>query len=322
MEPLISVLIAAHNSAPWLGDCLDSVRSQTYGRLQIIVVNDGSTDETGAILDRYAAEDARILPIHQENRGLVAAREAGIAAAKGDFVGFVDSDDQIEPDMYERLLTNALKYDADIAHCGMVFVHPDGREEPHHGTGEILIHDKTEGLRELLTGQRVEPSLCNKLYAARLLPDSCPDTSIVHNEDLLRNFILFSRAERSVFEDFCGYRYTQHPASMSAAPAGAAERYRDIIRARRLILDESPKEIAPCAMRLWLSAHINALNRIPHPRDAEEKAFCQACRRTLHRERKNLRFLIPRQQLAAWLILYAPRLHRILYQLYRGRDEL
>lgn len=319
MKPLISVLIAAHNAALWLGACLDSVRGQTYGKLQIIVVNDGSTDETGAILDRYAAEDARILPIHQENRGLVAAREAGIAAAKGDFVGFVDSDDQIEPDMYERLLNNALKYDADISHCGMAFVHPDGREEPHYGTGEILVQSNAEGLRELLTGQRVEPSLCSKLYAAQLLPDSCPDASVIHNEDLLRNFVLFRRAKRSVFEDFCGYRYRQHPCSMSGDPSGVLQRYRDIIRARRLILDCCPEEALPYAMRLWLSAHVNAINHCS--RDAESEAFCEVCRSVLRRERKNLRFLIPRQRVAAGLILYAPGLHRILYEIYRGRKR-
>lgn len=319
MEPKISVLVPAYNVALWLPSCLDSILAQTYQNLEIIVVNDGSTDNTGTILDSYAKKNGRIVAIHQKNAGLVAARETGIAHATGDYVTFVDGDDTIAPDMYEHLMANALKYKADISHCGMDFVFPDGHIEPHYGTGRLLVQDNIEGLRELLIGELVEPSLCTKLYARYLVTNSCLDKSVLNNEDLLRNFTLFSRANRIVFEDFCGYQYFQRPGSMSKDSSKALQNLKHILRARKLIVDNSSEELYPYAMRLWLSTYINAINQKSDDCDEQMEEFCKECRQVLIREKKNTRHLIKRQQIAAWLIIYAPWLHKIIYRIYKRR---
>ena len=319
MKPKISVLVPAYNVALWLPSCLDSILAQTYQNLEIIVVNDGSTDNTGTILDSYAKKNGRIVAIHQKNAGLVAARETGIAHATGDYVTFVDGDDTIAPDMYEHLMANALKYKADISHCGMDFVFPDGHIEPHYGTGRLLVQDNIEGLRELLIGELVEPSLCTKLYARYLVTNSCLDKSVLNNEDLLRNFTLFSRANRIVFEDFCGYQYFQRPGSMSKDSSKALQNLKHILRARKLIVDNSSEELYPYAMRLWLSTYINAINQKIDDCDEQMEEFCKECRQVLIREKKNTRHLIKRQQIAAWLIIYAPWLHKIIYRIYKRR---
>lgn len=319
MEPKISVLVPSYNVAPWIGSTLDSILSQTYKNLEVIVVDDGSTDETAGILERYAARDERVIVVHQPNAGLVAARETGIANATGEYVTFVDGDDTIDPDMYERLMANALKYDADISHCGMAFDFPDGHTELHYSTGVLLVHDHYEGLKALLAGEQIEPSLCCKLYAAHLVKDSCLDTTVRNNEDLLRNFTLFSRAKRSVFEDFCGYHYYQRPGSMSKNEAKMLENLEHILRARKLILDNSTEQIRPYAMRLWLSTYINFLNHNFQSKDPKVRAFYAHCRQVLKQERRNIQFLIRRQQLAAYLLLYAPWLHRIVYHIYQVR---
>lgn len=319
MKPKISVLVPAYNVAPWLPDCLDSILAQTYQNLEIIVINDGSTDNTRSILERYIQKDGRIVAIHQKNAGLVAARETGIAHATGDYVTFVDGDDTIAPDMYEHLMANALKYKADISHCGMDFVFPDGHIEPHYGTGRLLVQDNIEGLRELLIGELVEPSLCTKLYARYLVTNSCLDKSVLNNEDLLRNFTLFSRANRIVFEDFCGYQYFQRPGSMSKDSSKALQNLKHILRARKLIVDNSSEELYPYAMRLWLSTYINAINQKSDDCDEQMEEFCKECRQVLIREKKNTRHLIKRQQIAAWLIIYAPWLHKIIYRIYKRR---
>ena len=319
MKPKISVLVPAYNVAPWLPDCLDSILAQTYQNLEIIVINDGSTDNTRSILERYIQKDGRIVAIHHKNAGLVAARETGIAHATGDYVTFVDGDDTIAPDMYEHLMANALKYKADISHCGMDFVFPDGHIEPHYGTGRLLVQDNIEGLRELLIGELVEPSLCTKLYARHLVTNSCLDKSVLNNEDLLRNFTLFSRANRIVFEDFCGYQYFQRPGSMSKDSSKALQNLKHILRARKLIVDNSSEELYPYAMRLWLSTYINAINQKSDDCDEQMEEFCKECRQVLIREKKNTRHLIKRQQIAAWLIIYAPWLHKIIYRIYKRR---
>lgn len=319
MKQKLSVLVPAYNVAPWIGETLDSILSQTYENLEVIVVDDGSTDETGAILDGYAARDTRVIVIHQPNGGLVAARETGIAAATGDYLTFVDGDDTIVPDMYQRLMANMLKYDADISHCGMSFVFPDGREEKHYGTGVVHVHDNYEALKVLLEGELVEPSLCNKIYAAHLVRDSCLDHTVCCNEDLLRNFTLFSRAKRSVFEDFCGYHYVQRASSISHNHAKLLENTNQYLRARRLILDNSSEQLRPYAMRLWLSTYVSFLNQHNRNDDLKVREFCVHCRQILKRERKNIPLLIRRQQIAAYLLMYAPGLHRIVYHFYESR---
>lgn len=102
---LISVIVPAYNVENYIAKCLDSILNQTYKNLEIIVVDDGSTDNTLAIIDSYSAKDNRIKAIHQDNMGVAAARNAGLLAATGDYYGFVDSDDTIEPTMYEEMLT-------------------------------------------------------------------------------------------------------------------------------------------------------------------------------------------------------------------------
>ena len=114
MEELISVIVPAYNIAPWLFRCLDSLLAQTYENLEIVVVDDGSADNTREILEGYAAQNEKIHAIYQENRGVTAARLAGAAAATGDWIGFVDGDDTVEADMFRHLLENAHAYGADI----------------------------------------------------------------------------------------------------------------------------------------------------------------------------------------------------------------
>ena len=317
----ISVIVPCYNVAEWLPKCLDSILQQTYDNLEIIAIDDGSTDETGKIIDIYAARDSRIVAIHQKNAGLVAVREKGIAIATGDYIGFVDGDDTISSDMYERLLNNALKYGADISHCGVSFVWPDGNIDAHYGTGVVVEQDNYLGVRDLLLGAQIEPSLCNKLYKKNIVKNSCLDKTVLNNEDLLRNFTLFMRAKKSVYEDFCGYSYFQRPGSMSKDTSKVVKTFEHILKARRLIVDNCSEELYCYAMRLLLSSYVNAYNQNYHSQGTSIQIFCNECRTKLKEERKKIHYLIPRQQIAAYLIIYAPWLHRIVYRIYDSRRE-
>ncbi len=105
---LISVIVPVYNTVEYLERCVKSIRRQTWRNLEIILVDDGSTDNSGALAEKIAMEDMRVRVFHKENGGTSAARNLGISKARGDFIGFVDSDDYIEPEMYERLLAVAL----------------------------------------------------------------------------------------------------------------------------------------------------------------------------------------------------------------------
>ena len=114
----ISVIVPVYNGERYLKECIDSIRNQIYPNLQIIIVNDGSTDNTSVVCEQYARIDKRIQVVNKENAGLVAARKTGIEHASGKYIGFVDADDWIDKDMYESLLNVMEKYQCDLAASG------------------------------------------------------------------------------------------------------------------------------------------------------------------------------------------------------------
>lgn len=119
---MISVIVPVYNVEAYLSKCIESIINQTYDDLEIILVDDGSPDKSGEICDEYAKKDSRIKVIHKENGGLSSARNAGINAANGDLIGFVDSDDYIHPEMYERMYNAIEKEKADLCMCSFKMV--------------------------------------------------------------------------------------------------------------------------------------------------------------------------------------------------------
>lgn len=120
MKELISVIVPIYRVEKYLEPCIESIINQTYKNLEIILVDDGSDDNCGEICDKYAKIDARIKVIHKKNAGLNNARKSGIKIASGKYIGYVDGDDWIEPDMYETLLRNAVKYNVDVVETGVI----------------------------------------------------------------------------------------------------------------------------------------------------------------------------------------------------------
>lgn len=205
-QPLISVIIPAYNIEKYIERCVESVRQQNYTNLQIIIINDGSTDQTGKILDNLAKKDFRIKVLHNSNEGVSAARNAGLDVADGEYIGFVDGDDYIETVMYEKLIELVETYNADIAHCGYQMVFPD-RVDLYYGTEQLKIQDRTTGIKDLIEGTFVEPGLWNKLYSKRVLSELRLDPAIKINEDLLLNYFAFSKSRKAVFYDKPYYHY-------------------------------------------------------------------------------------------------------------------
>ena len=219
----ISIIIPAYNIENYLGRCLDSIINQTYQNLEIIVVDDGSIDNTPNILDEYAKKDKRIIPLHQNNQGVSMARNNALDIATGDYIGFVDGDDIIDEDMFETLLDYIVKKNVDIAHCGYQMVFPN-RIDYYYNTGESLLLDQEEGVFELLSGTRIEPGLWNKLYRAKLFDNVCLMKNVQETEDLLCNFELFMNAHNSYFIDVPLYHYMIRSGSATTTPISEKKR--------------------------------------------------------------------------------------------------
>lgn len=312
----ISIIVAAYNVAEWLPRCVQSVIAQTHTNWELILIDDGSKDETGKIADSFAKQDSRIIVVHQKNAGLVLVREKGISLASGEYIGFIDGDDAVDPDMYERLLDNAINYNAEISHCNLRVCYNGKDDVGAKDTNKIVVQNSEEAIKELLLGEWMAPSLCNKLYRSDLLIDSCLNKTVINNEDLLRNFVLFKRAKKIVFQDFHGYQYWTRVNSLSN-DVRIFERTNDILSARRCILDNSETNISRYAMRSWLSANVNAINSLTFYKDERAKLICRKCRHELQKELKNIKLLIFRQRIAALLVIISPVLHRLVYQFYK-----
>lgn len=318
MAERISVIVPVYNVAGELPRCLDSILAQTVADLEIIAVDDGSTDDSGRILDRYAQEHANIRVIHKENGGVTSARLRGVAEARGEWIGFVDSDDEIEPDMYERLLKNAWTHDAQISHCGVQMVFPDGRVHFFYNTGTLERQDRLTALRELLSGARIEPGLCNKLFRrtlfAGLLSGGVLPTDIRINEDLLMNYYLFSAAEQTVYEDWCPYHYIVRETSASRERLND-HRIQDPIRVKEIIREAAEPELHNDAQRAYLNTCINIYHELIEAGEAYRSELRQV-RRRISGEKGSLRLLGKKRRAMAWTILHVPSLYGRIYSVY------
>ncbi len=183
-HPLISIIVPVYNTAVYLPACLDSLLQQTYTDLEIILVNDGSKDESGAICDEYAAKDSRIKVMHKENGGVSKARNDALKLATGQYIGFVDSDDTIHPQMFEKLYCNLLENDADISICDFAMVYPDKRIHGNPDGLRLKFH-ADDAIKTILVGKYFQGHLCNKLFKASVLQDIFFDEDIYVYEDML-----------------------------------------------------------------------------------------------------------------------------------------
>ena len=164
-QPLITVIIPVYNIMEYLPRCVHSVIAQTYKNLQIILVDDGSTDGTAQLCDELAAEDPRISVYHKENGGSSSARNLGLGKAQGEYIGFVDSDDHIEADMYEKLYTGMIKSGAYIAQVGRDEIDEEGNAMPDIciPPKKATLYSNEEFLKELLL-HKGDCSFCTKLF--------------------------------------------------------------------------------------------------------------------------------------------------------------
>lgn len=215
-EAKISVIVPVYKVEPYLRKCLDSIVGQTYRNLEIILVDDGSPDNCGAICDEYAARDERIKVIHKENGGVASARNAGLAVASGDYIGWVDSDDWIETDMFERLLKGAEFYDADIVICGRVDSYPDHGHLIGWHQAELL--DKEQAITLLIEDDLVRSYLWDKLWKRELF-QGIKFPQLKAFEDMAVMYQLFMRAKRVAYLPDILYHYEHRDDSLIAAPA-------------------------------------------------------------------------------------------------------
>lgn len=319
----VSVIVAAYNIQDYIVKCLESISNQTYKNLEVIVINDGSSDNTGKFADEFASKDNRFIVIHKENGGVSSARNKGIDSASGDFIGFVDGDDIIEIDMYEMLVNNAIKYKADISHCGYKLVEKD-KETLFYGTNQVIVQDRKKGLVDLFEGTLIEPSLCNKIFKRDLINYVRLDESIKINEDLYFNVVLFDRANKSVFEDKPKYYYMKRENSATTSSINNIRRITDPLKVYEMIVDFYKKdaEMLPYAKKMQIGRNINIYNLLALEKKTEFKKLKKEIRKYIKLNKfeiKNSNIITRKMRFMVYGILYMRFMYELIYKLYFSR---
>lgn len=253
----ISVIVPCYNIESYLPRCIESILAQTYKNLEVILISDGSTDGTDEVIREYAKKDSRIIPIFKENSGVSDTRNRGLDIATGDYIGFVDGDDYIEPEMYETLLKNAIENNADISHCGYQMVFPS-RVDYYYNTGKKVIQDNKKGIRDIIVGDYVEPSPCIKIYRKNIVNNLRMPPDIKINEDVIFNFYAFVNSQKSVYEDLPFYHYILRKGSAATSKIDQNKLF-DPVRVRKEIFEYSLKNLDNEIQSVVYSSYLNSI---------------------------------------------------------------
>ena len=261
MGEKISVIVPVYNVEQYLERCVDSIINQTYTNLEIILVNDGSTDNSGKLCDELAKKDERIRVIHKENGGLSDARNRGIDEAESDLVGFIDSDDYIDSDMYEVLLKNLNDTDADLSMCALYDVY-NNTPEAQVTNKETWKLSSEQAIRMVMEAKILSVTAVNKLYRKSLFTDLKFEVGKIA-EDAFIMIKLLDKCEKIVATNEKKYYYVHRENSITTQKFST--KFLNVIEAyeqnSNIILEKYPKlkDVAQTRMN-W--AYFYVLDRL------------------------------------------------------------
>lgn len=261
MGEKISVIVPVYNVEQYLERCVDSIINQTYTNLEIILVNDGSTDNSGKLCDELAKKDERIRVIHKENGGLSDARNRGIDESESDLVGFIDSDDYIDSDMYEVLLKNLNDTDADLSMCALYDVY-NNTPEAQVTNKETWKLSSEQAIRMVMEAKILSVTAVNKLYRKSLFTDLKFEVGKIA-EDAFIMIKLLDKCEKIVATNEKKYYYVHRENSITTQKFST--KFLNVIEAyeqnSNIILEKYPKlkDVAQTRMN-W--AYFYVLDRL------------------------------------------------------------
>lgn len=290
LNPETSIIVPVYGAEDYLNDCLDSILAQTYRDFELLLVDDGSPDRCGLICDDYAKRDARVRVFHTENAGSSAARNYGIDRARGRYLGFIDSDDVIDSDMYRVLVDNIKKEKADMSMCGLADVY-GGKVVNPVTEPQYIVMDSKESIRTVFEAKLTSVTPVNKLYRREIFEgirypvgeDSGEDASIIVD--------LLLRCKKTVLTTEQYYRYIHREGSITTRPFRASDQ--SVIRAYyknyNLIKKNVPELLDVAQMRLcW--AHLFVLDKLLCSSNRQE--FSDIEKKIVIFLRKNSRFVL------------------------------
>lgn len=216
--PILSIIVPVYGVSQYLRQCLNSILDQSYQDFEVLVIDDGSKDDSGKIADDIAAQDPRVRVIHKENAGLPQARRTGVENALGTYVGFVDGDDFIEPFTYQMMMQKVVEENADIVCCAVYHDYDGKRPLRYHAfsAGDATFTPE-QALCELWQGTGLEPYMCNKIIRKELFDSVEFSTGNPVGEDYFLSIQLLGQCKKIIQINTPGYHYMLRSGSMSRA---------------------------------------------------------------------------------------------------------
>jgi len=261
---LISIIVPVYNVREYLDRCIESIVHQTYRELEIILVDDGSTDDSGSICDQWAEKDSRIQVIHKPNGGLSDARNAGLREARGEMIGFVDSDDYIHREMFSRLLEIMRREGSDIVECEMQRFFESSDVVTEIQPAEIRTYDNHGAVEQLLLERWFHHTAPTKVYRRSTVKGILFETGKI-NEDVLWSYRAFHKANKVTYTGEPLYYYYQRMGSiMNTAYTEKRFHALDALQQRAEYIRKDYPALYPLALRLYAGAcmyHYQTLSR-------------------------------------------------------------
>lgn len=282
-QPLITVIVPVYKVEQYLKRCVDSIVEQSYKNLEIILVDDGSPDRCGEMCEEFAKQDSRIRVIHKENGGLSSARNAGLDVMTGDYVGFVDSDDWIEPDMYERLVALAAEYQAHIVCCGIERCTSSGHVGYFNDNLEdFLVFDTNQAMADLPNNSKITNSLCDKLFHRDIFRSIRMTEGILYEDYDVMHRCVF-QSERVIYTGAPFYKYFVNDSSITRGNA-LKKQYEYITagKVRIAFYEENCKESVAAVRAKHIESALDIIYK------TRKSADCKEQRRQLDKETRQM----------------------------------
>lgn len=270
----ISVIVPVYNVQKWLPRCVESLINQSiFSKIEILLVDDGSSDSSGIICDNYASQYDNIISFHKQNGGVSSARNCALDHARGKFIAFVDSDDCIAPNYYEKLIDSANQYQVDLVVGDYYLLFEDGRKSRYRSSNiQSRLWDRESAIRAFLRGDNIGVNIFDKLFIKDKIGAIRFDEKIRIGEDLLFIFQYLTRVE-NVYGDFTpGYFYFQR--SNSAMNEKFTEKYFDVIIVSNKIMDWvklNLPSLTDYAEAMWIHSAYKTLERGYKSKNAKEQ---------------------------------------------------
>lgn len=213
----ISIIIPVYNASRYLYECMKTVLNQTYSNIEVILVDDGSSDGSGELCDKFSTEDSRIKVIHQKNSGVSAARNAGLKLASGEYIAFIDADDMIHADMYEVMLKKAKEYNADMVATGVTIRNLNGQEQPEYPLRTSIDEMSCEAALEKLLTKRLNVAVYTKLFKREIINEVKFRNDKRYSEDKFFVFEAILRSRKIIEIPECKYIYVKREDSATTS---------------------------------------------------------------------------------------------------------